>query len=50
MKKITIDVEESIAYMEDSKYKANSSMYAKGCNDVLDYFIRKRKEVSGENK
>lgn len=23
------------------KYKTNTSAYAKGCNDVLDYYIKK---------
>lgn len=48
MRKITIDVDEWIKNMEDGKYKTNSSAYAKGCNDVLDYYINKLKYVAEE--
>lgn len=44
MRKITIDVDEWIIDMEKAKYKISESAYAKGCNDVLDYYIKKLKE------
>lgn len=43
MNKIIIDVDEWIADMENGKYKINDSAYAKGCNDVLNYYINKLK-------
>ena len=43
MQKIVIDVDEWIADMESGKYKVNDSEYARGCNDVLDYYIEKLK-------
>lgn len=46
--KIVIDVDEWIADMESSKYKVNDSPYAKGCNDVLDYHIKKLKRIKEE--
>ena len=49
MKKIVIDVDEWISDMENAKYKVNDSAYAKGCNDVLDYYIRKLKVLAEEN-
>lgn len=48
--KIVIDAEEWIADMESSKYKVNNSAYAKGCNDVLDYHIKKLKRMIEEAK
>lgn len=45
--KIVIDVDKCIAEMENSKYKVNTS-YAKGCNDVIDYYIKKLKEIKEE--
>lgn len=33
---------------EEGKYKINTSGYAKGCNDVLDYYIRKLKYAANE--
>lgn len=50
MKKIIIDADEWIADMENGKYKVNNSAYAKGCNDVLDYYINKLKKIVEESK
>lgn len=46
MRKITIDVDEWIKDMEEVKYKINTSGYAKGWNDVLDYYIWKLKDAA----
>lgn len=46
--KIIIDTDKCIAEMEESKYKANNSAYAKGCNDVIDYYINKLKGIVEE--
>lgn len=46
--KIVIDADEWIADMESSKYKVNDTPYAKGCNDVLDYHIKKLKKMKEE--
>lgn len=43
MRKITIDVDEWIKDMEEGKYQVSKSEYAKGCNDVLNYYIEKLK-------
>ena len=48
MRKITIDVDEWIEDMEEGKYKINTSGYAKGCNDVLSYYIEKLKEAAAK--
>lgn len=48
MRKITIDVDEWINDAEEGKYKINASAYAKGCNDVLDYYIKKLKYTAKE--
>lgn len=48
MRKITIDVDEWIKDAEEGKYKVNTSAYAKGCNDVLDYYIKKLKYAANE--
>ena len=48
--KIRIDTDEWIADMENGKYKINDSAYAKGCNDVLDYYIKKIKCIVEEAK
>lgn len=48
--KIIIDTDEWIADMENGKYKVNDSAYAKGCNDVLDYYIKKIKGIVEEAK
>ena len=48
MRKITIDVDEWINDAEEGKYKINTSAYAKGCNDVLDYYIKKLKYTAKE--
>lgn len=48
MQKIVIDADEWIKDMEDGKYKVNDSAYAKGCNDVLDYYISKLKRIAEE--
>lgn len=48
MRKITIDVDEWIKDAEEGKYKVNISAYAKGCNDVLDYYIKKLKYAANE--
>lgn len=48
MRKITIDVDEWIKDAEEGKYKINKSAYAKGCNDVLDYYIDKLKRIAEE--
>ena len=50
MRKIIIDADEWIADMEDAKYKVNDSAYAKGCNDVLDYYIKKLKGIVEESR
>lgn len=50
MRKIIIDADEWIKNMEDGKYKINSSAYAKGCNDVLDYYIEKLKEEADKKE
>lgn len=52
MSKILIDVDKLIKDMEDSKYTLNQSSYTRGCNDVLNYYIKKLKEIKnkeGEN-
>ena len=41
-------LEEAIKDAEEGKYKINVSAYAKGCNDVLDYYIKKLKYVANE--
>lgn len=48
MRKITIDVDEWIKDAEEGKYKISTSSYAKGCNDVLDYYIRKLEDAAKE--
>lgn len=48
--KIIIDADEWIADMENGKYKINDSAYAKGCNDVLNYYIEKLKGIVKESK
>lgn len=48
MRKITIDVDEWIKDAEEGKYKINISAYAKGCNDVLDYYIQKLEEEANK--
>lgn len=48
MRKITIDVDEWIKDAEEGKYKVNTSAYAKDCNDVLDYYIKKLKYTADE--
>lgn len=48
MRKIIIDVDEWIKDAEEGKYKINTSAYAKGCNDVLDYYIKKLKYTANE--
>lgn len=49
MRKIVIDADEWIKDMEDGKYYVNNnSAYAKGCNDVLDYYIRKLRRIAEE--
>lgn len=48
--KIIIDTDTCIAEMEESKYKANNSAYAKGCNDVINHYINKLKEIVEEAK
>lgn len=48
MRKITIDVDEWIKDAEEGKYKINTSAYTKGCNDVLDYYIRKLEDAAKE--
>ena len=45
MTKIELDIDVLIKDMEESKYVINSTPYAKGCNDVLDYYIKKFKEM-----
>lgn len=50
MRKIVIDADEWIKDMEDGKYKINGSVYAKGCNDVLDYYIEKLKEAADKKE
>ena len=50
MRKITIDVDEWIADMGNSKYRVNNSSYAQGCNDVLEYYIKKLKKIAEENQ
>ena len=50
MRRIIIDADEWIKDMEDGKYKINGSDYAKGCNDVLDYYIHKLKYVTEEQR
>lgn len=45
MVKIEFDVDALIKDMEQSKYTINQTPYAKGCNDVLDYYIKKFKEM-----
>jgi hypothetical protein len=46
--KVIIDTDKCIAEMEESKYKVADSAYAKGCNDVIDYYIRKLNEIVEE--
>ena len=46
--KIVIDADECIAEMEENKYKVNDSAYAKGCNDVIDFYINKLIEIVEE--
>lgn len=48
MRKIIIDVDEWIKDAEEGKYKINTSDYAKGCNDVLDYYIKKLNYAANE--
>lgn len=48
MRKITIDTDEWIKDAEEGKYKINTSAYARGCNDVLDYYIKKLKYTAKE--
>lgn len=48
MAKIEFDIDSLIKDMEQSKYKINTTPYAKGCNDVLDYYINKLKKIKGE--
>ena len=48
MRKITIDADEWIKQMEYAKYQINKSAHAKGCNDVLNYYIKKLEEVANE--
>lgn len=48
MRKIVIDADEWIKDMENGKYKVNNSAYAKGCNDVLNYYINKLKRIAEE--
>jgi hypothetical protein len=43
--KVIIDTNKCIAEMEESKYKVADSAYAKGCNDVIDYYINKLKGI-----
>lgn len=51
MRKITIDVDKWINDAEEGKYKINTSAYAKGCNDVLDYYyIEKLKEAADKKE
>lgn len=50
MRKITIDVDEWIKDAEEGKYKINTSGYAKGCNDVLSYYIEKLKEAADKKE
>lgn len=50
MRKITIDVDEWIKDAEEGKYKISKSDYAKGCNDVLDYYIEKLKEAADKKE
>lgn len=46
MRLITIDVDKVIAEMEEAKYKINDSSYKKGCNDVVDFYIKKLNELA----
>ena len=48
MRKITIDADKWIKDMEEGKYKLNDSAYAKGWNDVLDYYIWKLEDAAKE--
>lgn len=48
MRKITIDADEWIKDMENAKYKLNNSPYARGCNDVVDYYVNKLKEIANQ--
>lgn len=48
MRKITIDADEWIKDAEEGKYKISKSAYAKGCNDVLDYYIQKLEEEANK--
>ena len=48
MTKIELDIDALIKDMEESKYTINTTPYAKGCNDVLDYYINKLKKIKGE--
>lgn len=48
MRKIAIDVDKLIKDAQEGKYKINTSGYAKGCNDVLDYYIRKLEDAAKE--
>ena len=48
MRKIVIDADRWIKDMEEGKYQINTSAYAKGCNDVLNYYIEKLKYVANE--
>ena len=43
--KIIIDADKWIAEMENAKYRINDSAYAKGCNDVLEFYIKKLKDI-----
>ena len=45
---LTINVDEAIRELESSKYCINDSAYARGANDVINYYIRKLKECKGK--
>lgn len=40
-----IDADALAEEMENAKYGSNASAYAKGCNDVINYYIRQLKEA-----
>lgn len=40
-----IDADALAKEMENAKYVSNTSAYAKGCNDVINYYIRRLKEL-----
>lgn len=46
MRLITIDADKVVAEMEESKYKLVDSSYAKGCNEVVDFYIKKLNELA----